>query len=178
MMDKSWLLSAYHFHAVHSLHCEMCKLPENGNCAETCSSKLILKHIICGILHVLELSLQNDSLYMERTLWMTSVTPNLVTTRNRYSCFHSGHYVVEPLVSRPKTHVAWQQGTRSSDVTNNAQRSQLDYQFDSGHCCGSWERSHRTLELEGPSNKPLAGQQLLGNSSWVAQSLTCPLQVP
>ena len=30
-------------------------LPEDGNCAETCSSKLIVKYVIYGIVHVLVL---------------------------------------------------------------------------------------------------------------------------
>lgn len=81
-----------------------------------------------------------------------------------YSCFHSGHYVVEPLVSRPKTRVACHRARVALTSQRMPSEVNLTISLTVGTAAGSWERSHRVLELEWPSNKPLAGQQLLGNS--------------
>jgi hypothetical protein len=55
-------------------------------------------------------------------------------------CYHKRHCVKEPLVSRPQTRTWLVSPTRVADVTDA-----LAPQFNSGHSCGSYERSHKTL---------------------------------
>ena len=63
--------------------------------------------------------------------------------------FGTGHCVNEPLVSQPLKQVAYQ-NTPSSDVAGRARISMTNFithtgRIHSGHCCGSCQRSHKTV---------------------------------